>query len=253
MTRWAETAAPEVRELATLGAVALWPVGSTEQHGTHLVTGFDLASAQAVCDRAAAQTAPGVVVLPGLPLGASDHWLPLGATLSLRPATLTAVVLDVVRSLDAAGFEHLVIVNGHAGNVGPILSALGELSGGRPVVELVSFWNLLDSDAIAAASEVDAGGVGHAGEFETSIGLYLGQGLVVEERLPAPAGILLSDSVPGSRNSIFLRPPRPLEESPSGVYGDPRSARRELGELAIEGAARALAQHCGAILDGRRL
>jgi creatinine amidohydrolase len=252
MARWAEMAAPEVSGLAGIGAVALWPVGSTEQHGTHLVTGFDLASAQAVCDRAAAQATSAVIVLPGLPLGASDHWLPLGATLSLRPATLTGIVLDVARSLDAAGFEHLVIVNGHAGNVGPMLSAIAELSGGRPIVELVSYWMLLDDEAVAAASKADAGGVGHAGEFETSIGLYLGHGLVVEERLPAPAGIPLGDGIPGSGSSAFLRPPRPLEESPSGVYGDPRPARPEFGEFAVEGASRALAQHCDAIVESRR-
>ena len=56
LTRFAASAAPEVRELARAGAVALWPVGSTEQHGTHLVTGFDLASATAVCS--AADAAP---------------------------------------------------------------------------------------------------------------------------------------------------------------------------------------------------
>jgi creatinine amidohydrolase len=230
--------------MAREGATALWPVGATEQHGDHLATGFDLVAAAAVCERAAAQLGRSVVVLPGLPFGSSDHWLPLGATLSLRPGTLAAVVLDVVRSLEATGVVQLVIVNGHAGNVGPILAALGELSQARPRVELVSYWQLLGADELAAASRADGGGVGHAGEFETSIALYLSGGLIVGDRLPEESGVALRDGIPGSRTGAFLRVPRPLEESPTGVYGDPRPARRELGEFAVEAASLALAAHC---------
>lgn len=247
--RWSELPAPALRELAAQGAIALWPVGSTEQHGAHLATGFDLVSAEAVCDRAAVELAPRAVVLPGLPLGSSDHWLPLGATLSLRPQTLEALVSDVIRSVAAAGFRYLLIVNGHAGNVGPILSALGATSQSSPAVELVSYWNLVSSEELAAACTADNGGIGHAGEVETSIGLYLGDGLVAGDWAGTSPGASLGGDRPGSRKTVFLRAPRPLEESPTGVYGDPRLARAELGKLVIEGAAAALVDHCRSLLS----
>ena len=238
--RLALLAAPEVRALAAAGAPALWAIGSTEQHGTHLVTGFDLASAQAVCDRAAERCPRDVALLPGLPFGSSDHWLPLGATWSLSPTTLVSLVSDVARSAAAAGFQRLTIVNGHAGNIGPAVTAVGGLVADTTVVEFLSYWTLVDPERIKALSPSDGGGVGHAGEVETSIALYLG-GLAVDERLPAPAGKELSEG-PGSSDPI-IRAPRPLIEAPSGVYGNPTTATRELGELMIETAADRLAAH----------
>lgn len=238
--RLALLAAPEVRALAAAGAPALWAIGSTEQHGTHLVTGFDLASAQAVCDRAAERCPRDVALLPGLPFGSSDHWLPLGATWSLSPTTLVSLVSDVARSAAAAGFQRLAIVNGHAGNIGPAVTAVGGLVADTTVVEFLSYWTLVDPERIKALSPSDDGGVGHAGEVETSIALYLG-GLAIDERLPAPAGKDLSEG-PGSSDPI-IRAPRPLIEAPSGVYGNPTTATRELGELMIETAADRLAAH----------
>ena len=238
--RLALLAAPEVRALAAAGAPALWAIGSTEQHGTHLVTGFDLASAQAVCDRAAERCPRDVALLPGLPFGSSDHWLPLGATWSLSPTTLASLVGDVARSAAAAGFQRLTIVNGHAGNIGPAVTAVGGLVADTTIVEFLSYWTLVDPERIKALSPSDDGGVGHAGEVETSIALYLG-GLAIDERLPAPAGKDLSEG-PGSSDPI-IRAPRPLIEAPSGVYGNPTTATRELGELMIETAADRLAAH----------
>jgi creatinine amidohydrolase len=236
----AKLAAPEVRALAAAGAPALWAIGSTEQHGTHLVTGFDLASAQAVCERAAERCSRDIALLPGLPFGASDHWLPLGATWSLSPTTLIAVISDVAHSAATAGFQRLTIVNGHAGNIGPAVSAVAAATADSTIVEFLSYWTLVDPALVRAQSPSDGGGVGHAGEVETSIALYLG-GLAVDERLPAPAGKLLSDG-PGTSDPI-IRAPRPLLEAPSGVYGNPMTATRDLGELMIEAASDRLAAH----------
>lgn len=235
-------AAPEVRALAAAGAPALWAIGSTEQHGSHLVTGFDLAAAQAVCVRAAERAVRDVALLPGLPFGSSDHWLPLGATWSLQPETLIDVLRDVIRSAGAIGFPRLVIVNGHAGNIGPGVTAVGRPAESPCVPEFVSYWTLVDADAARALSPSDRGAVGHAGEVETAIALHLGD-LAIDERLPAPAGRVL-DGGPGTADPV-VRAPRPLDEAPSGIYGDPSSATRELGELMIEQAADRLA----AVLD----
>lgn len=230
---WSDCAAPEVRAAARERRVALWPIGATEQHGSHLATGFDLASAVAVCERAMELAPQRALLLPGLPLGASRHWLPLGATLALSAATLGRVVVDVAASVAAAGFGRLLIVNGHGGNEAPVLASLDEL-GPEPAVEVISYWRLVDPERLSAACAVDGGRIGHAGEVETSIALHLG-GLARENRLPAPPGKPL-ESGGGARI------PRPLEESPSGVYGDPSVADAELGRLVIEESAAGLAR-----------
>jgi creatinine amidohydrolase len=240
LTRFAAAAAPELRELAAAGAVAVWPIGATEQHGSHLATGFDLASVTAVCERAAESAAAEVVLLPGLPLGASEHWLALGATLSLQPATLLSVLADVVRSAASCGFRRLVIVNGHAGNIGPMAAVLGDAASFDLEVEAVSYWTLVDADRVAAECHADAGGIGHAGEIETSIALALGGALTTG--VPAEAGRPLRPGEPGGpATSGFMRSPRPQRESPGGVYGDPTKARPQLGELVLSEASAALA------------
>lgn len=239
---WSACAAPEVRAAARAGRIAVWPIGATEQHGEHLATGFDLAAATAVCERAQELAPDRALLLPGLPLGASRHWLPLGATLALSAATVGRVVLDVARSVAAAGFGTLLIVNGHGGNEAPVLAALDELGPNEaPRVELLSYWALVDQERLAEACEADGGRIGHAGELETSIALHLGN-LAVDERLPAAPGKPLDRNGEGG-----ARIPRPLEEAPSGVYGDPSAADADLGRMVIEEAAAALARRLSGV------
>jgi creatinine amidohydrolase len=246
---WADLAAPAVRERAAAGAIALWPIGSTEQHGAHLATGFDLLAPAEICQRVASRLQPNVLVLPGLPFGCSEHWLALGATLSLKAQTLMNVVGDIQDSLRYAGFKHLVIVNGHAGNVGPSAAALGITARPElPRVEFVSYWELVDPQTRTKASVTDAGGIGHAGELETSIGLFLQRGVVQQPEDVQTAGATL-DGGPGSARTVFLRQPAPESEAPEGVYGDPRSARAELGRLIVERATEELAEHCANLLE----
>src|SRR5262249_26562955 len=150
-----------------------WPIGTTEQHGSHLITGLDLRAAEAVAERAAAHSDVNTILLPGLPFGASDHWLPLGATISIRPETLVAVLTDGIRSIERAGFAHLILLNGHAGNIGPALAAAAAFSQAALRVEVCSYWQLVDGAELAKRCSVDDGGVGHAGEVETSIAMFL--------------------------------------------------------------------------------
>jgi creatinine amidohydrolase len=240
--RWAEMTAAEVTAAAAAGSIALMPIGATEQHGPHIATGLDLRAAEAVVDRAAAREDVAAVIVPGLPFGTSAHWLPLGGTLSLQARTLLAVLDDVLASIATAGFTNAIVVNGHAGNIGPMLAAASSLRATTLSVEVISYWHLLPADELAARCAVDDGGVGHAGEFETSIAEHLGEPLVRSD-VPRPAGSPLG-SGPGSRHAVFARTPRPLGEAPGGVYGDPRPATAALGEFALDRAAAVLAQHC---------
>jgi creatinine amidohydrolase len=243
--RWSDATAPQLREAAAAGAIGLWPIGTTEQHGGHLATSMDARAAAAVCERALSQVrAARIVLLPTLTFGASDHWLALGATLSLRAATMSAVITDVVRSVGDSGFTRLVIVNGHAGNVGPGLAAVGALDDGRLAVEFVSYWTLVDPGELAARCRADDGGIGHAGEVETSIAMHIGEE-VFRGPMPASPGLAL-DGGPGSRVAPFARALRAAEEAPHGIYGDPRPATADLGAFVIDTAATALARH----LDG---
>jgi creatinine amidohydrolase len=160
-------------------ALVVVPIGAVEQHGHHLPTGTDSlvsgALARAAAERAAADLEGDVIVTPQQWVGASDHHLPFGGTLSLRPATLLAVLEDVLASVAGAGARRIVLVNGHGGNTGLCHAAAAAASArhGLAVAHL-DYWQLLPTDVEADGAPVP----GHAGAFETSLVLALRPELV---------------------------------------------------------------------------
>lgn len=199
------------------GAIAVLPVGATEQHGPHLATGTDTMLAERVAVAAAQRT--GDIVLPALPYGCSlghtAHW---PGTLSFHPTTLTNVIIEIGRWTYASGFRKLVIVNGHATNGPPAQSALlalrHELPDLRP--RFVSIFDL--NPQVAARYTQDAPDF-HANEAETSLVMHLEPGQVLTE-----AAIDEPDRTIG-RVLVY---PMPAVTS-SGVVGRPRDATAEQG------------------------
>jgi creatinine amidohydrolase len=106
-----------------------------EQHALHLPLGVDTLSAVAVAEGVSART--GFPVLPAIPvgcsLGHSKHW---PGTLSLRPETLARVVYEIAEWVEAAGFQRLVILNGHVTNWAPLRCALENVRADFPEVRI---------------------------------------------------------------------------------------------------------------------
>jgi creatinine amidohydrolase len=215
--RWATLTLEEVGAFAAAGAVAILPVGATEQHGPHLATGADSLFAEEVALAGAART--GDVVLPalayGCSLGHTERW---AGTLSLHPATLTAVVVEIGRWAHSSGFKKLIILNGHATNEPPCQSAIlqlrYELSDLR--LRFVSLFEL--SPAIANRYRADAPDF-HANEAETSLMLHLDRSGVREDRVV--------DEPDRTEGAVFQYPMPTVTES--GVVGAPSGATAELG------------------------
>lgn len=163
---WQDLTREELNEVAPT-AIAVLPVGAIEQHGPHLPTKTDTFVAEAITTLAATRVPEDVtaVILPAVPFGSSAHHIPFGGTLSLSQDTLNAVLMDLLRSCAACGFDRILMVNGHGGNA-EVCGAIAK----RAAVELdvlaaaVSYWTLLPPVADMP---------GHAGVFETSIMLAL--------------------------------------------------------------------------------
>lgn len=106
----------EVRDLDRSRAVALLPVGALEAHGPHLPLATDVIIAEAMAKAAATRLAArglAAVVLPALPFTAAPFGSAFPGTLSVAPATVTALVLDLARELKRHGFAALAIANAH--------------------------------------------------------------------------------------------------------------------------------------------
>jgi creatinine amidohydrolase len=251
--RWARLTAPEVRAALAGPCVGLWPIGSTEQHGPHLATGFDHLAAAAVVDRAAAALGSRALVLPFLPVGCSAHWMGFGATLTIGQDTMVAIIGDVWRSASDAGLRDLVIVNGHAGNVGAGMAAAGAQPDLPCRVHFASYWDFI-GDAAASVLTSDSG-IGHAAELETSIGLSLGNpadpdhlaGLIRPGEIPGPGTPYRE---PLGRTGVY-RPVRVDPAGSSGVVGNPAPASRDGGQRLVELAVSGLEAYCRSVIESQ--
>lgn len=116
--RLANITAPEMSRLAALNPVILLPLGSHEDHATHLPMG-DYVLADILAEQiAAAATNRGVptFVAPCLPFGVADYFGSSPGGLALSPASFRAVLQELINALTKQGLRRILILNGHGGN-----------------------------------------------------------------------------------------------------------------------------------------
>ena len=226
--RLADLTWPEVEQRLAAGArTAVVPLGATEQHGPHLPLSVDALIADALAERFCAAV-PGALQAPALAIGCSPEHLDFAGTLSLAPATLAAVLGDVVASLARHGFQRVVVFSAHGGNdaalgeAEPLLrarAAPARLTVVRGIDRIGKVWQ-----AASAREGVGPAASGHhAGEFETSIMAALRPDLVRWSELR-----LGKDGDVPEPQRLFYPSLRP--HAPEGVLGDPRAASAERAE-----------------------
>ncbi len=230
----------EARDAAGPGSAAILPVGAIEAHGPHLPLETDVIIAQAMARSGAARlSARGlrVVVLPPLTYTAAAFAQGFAGTLSLRPETVTATVLDIARSLICHGFGVLAIANAHLDpeHLASLDAAVNLIR--RDLELAVAFPNLTAKPWAPRLSDEFKSGACHAGQFETSIVLAERPELVREAaRAALPPN-------PESLSRAIRDGKRSFEEAGGAraYFGFPAQATAEEGRSTIE--------LLGAILD----
>jgi len=240
---WARSTAESLRRRAAEGAVVILPVASTEQHGPHLATGVDTILCGEVCRRAAHLTKGPTVVAPTLWVGLAEHHMEFGGSFTLTLPTYKTVIEEICRSIMRAGFKHIVICNGHGGNISALNAMSADLARSLgQSVGIGTYW-LLDPDAIAAALE-DQTTVLHACEAETSMMLALSPELADPARFHEANG---GETSPTNSATRILSPAFQVWRgfkamTATGVIGDAAKASAEKGERLLDASARALAR-----------
>ncbi|PCC45846.1 creatininase [Brevibacterium aurantiacum] len=242
MTReklWSNLTAPQLRELAESDATVLLPIGSTEQHGGHLPTGVDYFLADEVCRRTALLADPlPIVVAPPIWCGLAEHHMPFGGTLTLSLNTLHALLRDVCRSILRAGFRHILLVNGHGGNVTALNALVNELTSELSASLAVTSYFTAGSHVIARVLQTQQQ-IMHACEGETSMALAAFPELVRTAEMAQAVGPAISLQ---SEDSSPIYHSVPFDSiAPRGVAGDARAATGDKGEQLLDGCATALA------------
>ena len=146
------------------------PVAAIEQHLEHLAMEHDWRSANHIAVKVAEKLSPHVVVAQGVMAGISEHHMKHVGTLTLTPATFLAVLTDLIDSVVRAGFQNVLVLNGHGGNIVPCRAVWDQLLRTFQVnLQFLPYWEVLDE---ADAGELKSKSIpGHAQEFETAFAL----------------------------------------------------------------------------------
>ena len=182
----------EFRERMESGTIeaAIVPTGATEQHNEHLEMIHDAFHVTHVAEQAARRLHPRVVVASPVSIGVSEQWMAHIGTLTVRPEIFCEYVYDVCDSLRRAGIRNILILNGHGGNVKPIMRRIDEYRERLGVnLRFQSYWDVYDPALVF--STMEAGRLpGHACEYETSTMLALAPERVHEADMVNEAAML---------------------------------------------------------------
>jgi creatinine amidohydrolase len=243
---------PEVNEAVEARKVILLPIGSTEQHGHHLPLDTDNFLARGICTTAARQAPTEMLVMPTIPYGYNEHALDFPGTIHVHYDHFIEYCLDVCKSVAHAGFDRIVIIDGHGSN-----EHLCEFIARRATLEtdaLVAstLWVRLSVEAFERVRESGLGGASHACELETSAYLYLDESRVQMDKATDHVGG--ASGHPGSRFvfSDISKGGGPMKlvrwtssATPTGVSGAATLATPEKGEAVVEEAAANLVAFVG--------
>lgn len=228
---------PEVQEALDRRAVVLLPLASIEPSGRHSVMGGEQFIAEYFTDRVAQQT--DAIWLPTVPFGYAPDFMGFPGAISVRPATLAALLEDTVRSLLHHGFDHIMFVDNHTGNE-PIVEQVARLIRADTGVTLANIWLPPVMQAVAKDLYADLKSVhGHGGEPGVSTRLYLCPDdmrldLAVKSELKEYHGLdVVGKTVKqGPASWAFYVPFH--ETHPSGGSGHPFDADPERGRIILD-------------------
>ena len=199
------------------------PVAATEQHLEHLAMEHDARSVTYIAVEVANRLNPQVVVSPTLSIGISEHHMRHPGTFSAQPGSWLAILFDMIRSMRAAGFEHILVLNGHGGNITACQAAfpqfLQRLAGN---LQFCSYWDLLPPSQAEPHLKTKRY-PGHAQEFETAFALAA-----------FPENVRV-DAMPDQRDQ------------------EPLEATAEAGAAMIDAIVENLAEFVQEMIDGKRI
>ena len=173
---WADLKTTDFAAIDAAKAVAVLPLGATEQHGPHLPLAVDHALADGIVAAALPQlpARAQVFVLPTQTIGFSPEHAAFAGTWTLPYETVLATWIAIGEGVLRAGVRKLLLFNAHGGQVSLMDIAARELRARGLIVYSCNWWNLPLGDAVTGLFTAEEHRFGiHAGEMETSLMLAL--------------------------------------------------------------------------------
>ena len=218
--------------------IAVIPVGSLEQHGSHLPVNTDIVVAEAYANEIARQL--NAFQIPAIPISTCREHMGYKGSVWMNPDTFFLVMKDICMCLKEQGFKKIVIVQGHGGTfmLTPVVRELNATQ--NPELYVCKMEPSEYMPQYKAAGIITSNVSVHAEEYETSLMMYLKNELVhtelIQDFIPdVPRGYL-------NYGSIFCA-------SPTGVWGSPSLATAEKGKLLYELGSRLMLEDIKNIFD----
>jgi len=235
-----ETSSPSPR------AIAVLPLGATEQHGPHLPFDTDTIIAEGVAARARSLMPRGMEVhfLPVEPVGYSIEHIDVPGTKTLGYAEAIERWIGIGRECHERGFRRFVMLNAHGGNAPLMTIVATELRVRHKMLAVATSWTRFGYPTYIVSTREKALGI-HGGLIETSVMLALRPDLVDMAR----ARNFPSAQEHFEREFRHLRAYGPhafgwkiSDLSPEGVTGDASAASAAGGEVILDHAAKGFTQ-----------
>lgn len=196
--------------------VALIPVGSLEQHGSHLPISTDSDIVTEVAKRVARKC--NFLLLPTITYGISFEHAPF-FNLSITAQALQKLLTDVCISLAQNKIHRIIILNGHHGNhkaLKALEDRISKISRKKIKVSVFSYWHFMKR-------EFD-----HAGFAETSLMLAISNKTNMKS---AKKGLITDDLSAKQRTKVSkLASVHFIKATKNGVWGDPTKATKKDGD-----------------------
>jgi creatinine amidohydrolase len=237
----------EVKEALNTVQLAIVPIGAHEQHGPHMVESCDAVLAEEMAKRLSENMHPYVMMTPTVNMGVSQHHINFPGTISLQPATLIAILRDIVSSLFHHGISKFLFLNAHGGNQSTLNLAATMLANEMKVE--VFYAKTTSSAKHAISKNITSTLFGHSCERELSEALYLAPQLIRKDKV-AKGEILYGGSWEQLRPGKTLQGSYYYDEmTANGCIGDATKATKEIGQQIVEEALENLEKELAKLLN----
>ena len=231
------------------GKVVLIPIGHTEQHGYHLPLSVDTFIIDAIAKGTSAKVPTRSASLPVMPYGVSTHRSSFAATMNAGGRAFEDFWLAVIDTLVQRGFDRFYFISGHGGNVSFLITIVKYAGERHRRIFCATSWlhtsGSIGAEAIKKYRTSPIGGMGHAGELETSFMLHLCPDLCHMERVVDETDFVSTpdyymDWIEGG--ALAANPPWD-DDTATGAYGAGSHGTAEKGRLWLEAAIEEKANH----------
>jgi creatinine amidohydrolase len=231
------------------GKVVLIPIGHTEQHGFHLPLSVDTIIIDSIARGTAAKMPTRSYALPVVPYGVSTHRSSFAATMNAGGRAFEDFWLAVIDALVSRGFDRFYLMSGHGGNSSFLVNIVKYAGERHRRIFCATTWlhtsGRIGAEALQKYRTSKIGGMGHAGELETSYMLHLCPELCRMERVVDETDFVTTpdyymDWIEGG--SLVANPPWD-DDTKTGAYGAGSHGTAEKGRLWLEVAVEEKADH----------